>query len=1168
MPATTTELAKQYRPADVEGEILARWDDANAFHADESAGGNPFAVVIPPPNVTAALHMGHALNNTLQDILVRWHRMMGDNTMWMPGTDHAGIATQTVVDKRLQVEGQPALKDYKRIEAEGGNGREQFIDKVQQWKDEYEARITDQLVKMGCSCDWDRQRFTMDDVCAKAVREAFFQLFKDGLIYRGKRLVNWDPVTQTALADDEVEMETVDGHFWYMKYPVVEERDQGTEGSSDQGSEQSLDGSMARSLGRFVDTGEFVTVATTRPETMLGDTAVAVNPDDPERAKFIGRNVRLPIVNRIIPVVGDDYVVKPDPESKDEKARFASGFLKVTPAHDPNDWEIGQRHDLSVINVMAPDASISKDHGWSDWDDTPRDEFCEILLGMDRYEAREAIVTWFREQGLLDDVRPYSHSVGHSYRSHVPVEPYLSDQWYVKVTDERLAGAALRAMVADQRSDSDGPIWRDGEEERHGGTEARRHEESDGDGAGAGDVNARRQPSAGFEGEGDPGALRFYPARYAKTFQSWHENIRDWCISRQLWWGHRIPVWTAKINTRSRWLDVSKMGLNRPTPFGIVVAQLTKLFDWSDDADEAITWDQSIPTGTSRKDRQAGVDESCPTVIRICSRDPRVDELLTEFAKQLQDSERGIPIHSKFQQLAECVTCIERDPDVLDTWFSSALWPISTLGWPDEENNAALQTWNPSNVLCTAREIITLWVSRMVMFNTYFRGCLPFTDVFIHAMIQDGEGQKMSKSLGNGVDPLDIIHSHGSDAMRFTLAEMTTHTQDVRMPVDVVCPHTGEAFHPKMITNKAGFRVAAPVQKCPTDGNKKFVTGYGVASGEAKATDEMPQARNTSSRFDYGRNFANKLWNATRFALSHLEERHEGTEARRDEGSGVGGSLVDRWILTRTADVIAQTDDALAKYDFHRYAHTLYQFIWNDVCDWYIEAIKPTVKGDAGQRRVLATVLDVCLRLLHPSMPFITEKLWEHLQASAPERGVDGLPCEPSELLSHAAWPRADVALRDEAAEDQFERARTVVTMIREVRAENKVPPREKVEVSIKLDAELADMLRKSEAAFTTLANITIVAMGPDVAKPEHAAVVVRPLAEVYLHQQFDAEAERDRLTKRLAEVEKNVKALSGRLNNKGYTEKAPEKLVQETRDKLAEAESEAAKLRDRLGGL
>ena len=463
-----TELPKAYVPADAEAEITRRWEDAGAFHATPVADdAETYSIVIPPPNVTAPLHLGHALNNTLQDVLIRYHRMTGAETLWMPGTDHAGIATQTVVEKRLLADG------IKRLEM----GRHAFVARAQEWKDEYERVILDQLAAMGASTDNERTRFTMDEMCATAVRHAFFQLFEDGLIYRGKRLVNWDPETRTALADDEVEMQEVEGHMWYLQYPL-------TDGSG------------------------HVTVATTRPETMLGDTAVAVNPDDPRAADLEGKTVTLPIVGREIPIVTDDYVVMADPESSDAKAQYASGFLKVTPAHDTNDWEIGLRHDLPVVNVMGPDGSISDQYGWEDVSDEAR-----AFVGMSREDARTAIVDWFRDHGLLEHIRDYTHSVGHSYRSHVPIEPWLSDQWYVAVTDDRLRGAAIRAQVADQV-----PDMPDG-------------------------VNGRT------DALGD-GGMRFYPERYARTYLAWHENIRDWCISRQLWWGHQIPVWLNLVSRR------------------------------------------------------------------------------------------------------------------------------------------------------------------------------------------------------------------------------------------------------------------------------------------------------------------------------------------------------------------------------------------------------------------------------------------------------------------------------------------------------------------------------------------------------------------------------------------------------------------------------------------
>ncbi len=1089
----SSELASKYQSDVVEAEVAGKWRDGKAFAAQVEGEGAPFCIVIPPPNVTAALHMGHALNNTLQDVLTRFRRMQGRRALWMPGTDHAGIATQTVVDKRLQAEGQPALKEYKQREAAGQGGREQFITKVQAWKDEYEARITSQLVAMGCSCDWDRQRFTMDEVCAAAVREAFFQLFKDGLIYRGKRLVNWDPVTQTALADDEVENEEIDGNFYYLRYPLVDP----------------------------ATPNECITVATTRPETMLGDTAVAVNPRDPQRAKYIGMKVRLPIVGREVPIIGDEYVVIPDPDSVDAKARFASGFLKVTPAHDFNDFEIGKRHNLPVINVMARDASISKDHDWTDWNSCDQKEL-EPLLGLSREDARKAIVRWFKDHDLLAEIKPYRHSVGHSYRSHVPVEPYLSDQWYVKVTDPRLAGTALQAMTPDQRDANGKCVW----------TENAEH--------------PFKQPSAipspSRQGGGEPadwqGQLRFYPPRYARTFQQWHENIRDWCISRQLWWGHRIPVWSYITH-----------GIWEESPEGKKEAEALKKFE-------------------QRKDRWIADD-------RLACIERKMSDLGPIDQVGVKDAVRFYCVRREDD--AEIIDLLEaagytQDPDVLDTWFSSALWPISTLGWPDPrkfpgaipEGELALNTWNPSNVLCTAREIITLWVSRMVMFNLYLRGCLPFTDVFIHAMIQDGHGQKMSKSLGNGVDPVDIIHSHGADAMRFTLASMTTQTQDVRMPVDMVCPHTSQSFTPKFVDDGSGHKVAAPVQDSPFAPGKKITSSYGVSSGKAKATDDAPAARNTSEKFDLGRNFANKLWNAVRFALGNLPP--EGVAPSPVERAQL--TLADRWILSRLARTIAAADAALESYEFKPYADGLYDFIWRDFCDWYIESIKSTVRTSVPQQRVLTTCIDVMLRLLHPVMPFVTEKLWARLNDVAPERGLADLKLPASELLVQAQWPAETPALVDEAAERDYARVQLAVTLLRELRTNAKLPPRQNADASLKCAAGEAAVLSAGQPLIEALATVTLRGISPDQPRPDDAASNIREGLEAYLHGVLDAGAERARLTKRIEEVTKAIANLTGRLNNKGYTDRAPAHLVQQTRDQLTTAEAELATLQRQLAQL
>ena len=1033
--STLAELPKAYIPADAEGAVRARWDEAACFHADPAAAGDAYAIFIPPPNVTAALHLGHAFNNSLQDLLARYHRMKGMNTLWMPGTDHAGIATQTVVEKRLMLQGKRRT-DFTR---------EAFVGKVQEWKDEYEATILGQLEEMGCSCDFDRTRFTMDETCATAVRHAFFTLFADGLVYRGKRLVNWDPVTQTALADDEVEMEEVDGHFWYLRYPLA-------------------------------DGSGHVTVATTRPETMLGDTAVAINPKDPRAAALRGKTLRLPIVGREIPIVEDDYVVMPasmggDPA--DPKAQFATGFLKVTPAHDQNDWDIGQRHGLAAINVMAPDGSISDRHGWTDASPEAR-----AFVGLSREEARTRIVAWFREAGLLEEARPYRHAVGHSYRSHVPVEPYLSDQWYVRVTDDRLRGTALRAMAKDQVE-------------------------------GALPAEVATGPAMAGDGE-----LRFFPARYAKNFQSWHENIRDWCISRQLWWGHRIPVWSRRGEAGEL---AGLLGLCASLPSAKASVRAVRV------ADGATVALGALASATGEHD------------LHVC----------------LLDDADGPALEA---------AGFTRDPDVLDTWFSSALWPLSTLGWPDPARwpgmSGLLDRYNPSSVLCTAREIITLWVSRMVMFNRYFLGRLPFRHVFIHAMIQDGHGQKMSKSLGNGVDPRDIIHSHGSDAMRFTLVQLATNTQDVRLPVDMVDPWTGETFTPKWATTPAGYTVADAVQASPKDPSKRMISGFGAATGVATPSDETPLARNTSARFDLGRNFANKLWNATRFALSNLAQADAASVA-------APRTLLDRWMLARLAAATRAIDAGVADYEFHRVAEALYDLVWRDFCDWYLEGIKPTVRANATEQAVLAASLDAILRLLHPVCPFVTETLWPSVQAIRARTGeVEGLALAPSAFCTKAAWPAPAASLDDAAALADFARVQALVELVRRVRGERQVQPKRRIEL-LAGDSVRA-LIASAGGVVETMAGLGKVGPMPD-ARPATAVAIPFEGSEVLLDglvDMVDAGAEKARLAKLVAEREKQAAGMRAKLGNEGYVAKAPPEVVEETRRKLAEvdADIEAAK--------
>jgi len=982
------QLSKVYESKTIEQQANEIWSAHSYFHTEPLGDGQDkkaYTIVIPPPNVTAPLHLGHALNNTLQDVLIRFRRMQNYNTLWMPGTDHAGIATQTVVEKRILSEEGKRRTDFERQE---------FVGRVQAWKDEYEARIIEQLKAMGCSCDWERTRFTMDQVCAKAVRAAFFKLFKDGLIYRGKRLVNWDPATQTVLADDEVEHELVQGHFWYMRYPLVEPVD---------------------IAGERI---EYVTVATTRPETMLGDTAVAMNPGDQRAEYLLGKNVRLPIVGRIIPIIADEHVVLPDADSDDEKARFSTGFLKVTPAHDPDDWEIGQRHGLEIINVLAPDGSISDKYGWGDASEPE----AQNLLGMDRFEAREAIVEWFRQENLLEDVREYSHEVGHSYRSHVPIEPYLSDQWYIAVKKpiEHLREKFGEGLIE--------------------GT----------------DVPVNSLAGLALKPLLD-GRLRFIPERYAKTYQTWLENLRDWPISRQLWWGHRIPVWwmSKKIEEES---DIKRLNeifepIAKWAEEGRLHGYMRRKYGYI------------LPTGLEE-------DENVPLTF-VCVRDPDGnDEDIVKFLE---------------------ANGFERDPDVLDTWFSSALWPFSTMGWPAE--TPELKTFYPGNVLCTAREIITLWVSRMLMMGQYCAGDIPFSDVYIHAMIQDGRGRKMSKSLGNGIDPLVAIDSHGADAMRFTLASMTTDTQDIRMPV---------------------------VSMTLPDGRQA----------------------NTSPKFDIGRNFCNKLWNASRFAIMNLEGLDP---AEFDAGKM---DITDRWILSRLAKTISEVTEFLDKFKYSEPLSSLYRFFWNDFCDWYLEWAKPRMQDERKKpiaQNVLAFVLDQTLRLLHPFVPFITEGIFQKLNEITPMRRLKGIAeSKEAKALVIAQWPDGLESLMDEDAEKQIMLIQSAIRTIRDIRSNRNIPLNKILVVSAKSQKETVEILNGNAEFIQQLAGVKEFKAGTALVKPANAAIsIMDDATEVYVHDAVDLQAERVRLEKQKEQLEKAKEAVEAKLAN--------EKVVAQARDRLTE---------------
>src|SRR5262245_27708570 len=746
------ELPKQYDPQAAQARWYDFWLERGYFHADPARGKPPYSIVIPPPNVTGALHLGHALNNTLQDILIRWRRMQGYDALWMPGTDHAGIATQAVVEKRLREEENKTRHEL---------GREALVARIWAWKDEYEKRILSQLRLMGCSCDWERTRFTLDEICARAVRVTFFRLFQADKIYRGKRLVNWDSHLRTAVADDEIYYEDVQGHLWTIAYPVV--------GST---------------------TGEALHVATTRPETMLGDTAVAVHPDDPRYEHLIGRIVRLPLTGREIPIIGDGILVDP---------KFGTGCVKVTPAHDPNDYQTGLRHKLPMVNLLNPDGTFNEEAG--------------IYAGLLGREVRKRVVADLEAQGLLEKVEPYATRLNFSDRSKTPIEPYLSDQWFVRMGDDPdgTPGFAQQAMDA---------------------------------------VTS--------------GRVRIHPERYAKSYLDWLGEKRDWCISRQLWWGHRIPIWYCRTGTED---------------------DLERGFAGRDD----VTWRPGESGGW-----------------RICA---EID---------LGGDELG-PDHPLVQ-----------DPDVLDTWFSSALWPHSTLGWPEE--TPELARFYPTSVLSTARDIITLWVARMVIFGLFNRGDVPFRDVFIHPVIQDGDGKRMSKSAGNGIDPVDIIDLYGADALRYTLASSATETQDLRMPVE-------------------------------------------------KAT--LPDGRqvNSSERFEQGRTFPNKFWNAARLVLLNLE----GYEPAPVNVAAL--PTEDRWILGLLRQTAHEATRELERFDFSGVTGRLREFTWNEFCDWYVEFLKgrlrdPATRPDA--QRVLAAVLDGICRLLHPILPFVTEQVWQALGAVAP----------------------------------------------------------------------------------------------------------------------------------------------------------------------------------------
>jgi valyl-tRNA synthetase len=1012
----STELPKAYEPKDAQQRWLQFWDERGYFHSRPDSAREPFCIVIPPPNVTGALHMGHALNNTLQDVLIRWRRMQGYNALYMPGTDHAGIATQAVVERRLREEEGKTRHDL---------GREELVKRIWQWKDQYEARILNQLKQLGCSCDWPWTRFTLDPICARAVRQTFFNMFRDGYIYRGKRLVNWDTQLQTSVADDETYTENVKGGFWTFRYPV----------KSESGALESEPGALATGVASPVANApgsEFIRFSTTRPETMLGDTAVAVHPNDPRYQHLIGKMVTIPLVNREIPIIADGLLVDPS---------LGTGCVKVTPAHDPNDYACGQRHKLPMINILNPDGTINENGG--------------KYAGMDRYKAREAVIKDMEALGLFEGREDREIPLKFSDRSKTPIEPYLSDQWFVK-----MSALAERAM----------------------------------------DVVVNRK-------------VRFFPDRYAKTYLDWLGEKRDWCISRQLYWGHRIAVWHLPEELQERFS----------------AEELKRILDWEKEHPNEVAI-QMLKSETPIIE-----GESTSSVDFFVALGPDSGHLA-----------------KRFEELG-----FIQDPDVLDTWFSSMLWPHSTLGWPGpalpdappgphNPEWAQMRYYYPTSVLVTNRDIITLWVARMVIAGLYNTGDIPFHHVYIHPKILDAFGEGMSKSKGNGVDPLDIIERYGTDALRYGMVFLSTETQDSRLPVSNVCPHCGTLVpvkqeHMYMRTRKL---------TCPNC-KKPFRPG-----GPWPAEDpELPTAKQASERFEIGRNFANKLWNAARFLLMNLEGYTPGALRLEDL------PIEDRWILSRLATTTQLMTEQLEGYHFSDVARTIYDFTWSEFCDWYIEMSKGRLRETASKalaQRVLAGVLDAILRLVQPIMPFVAESIWQVLNEAAFERGLPS-PEPASESVVIAPWPEFPKEWQDAAMEQRMARMQDLVRAVREVRNRYDLKKDAGLEIFVRSKNSVAADFQALTPFIAQLAGVSRLECGPSVLKPPQSATHVHPDFEAYISLRglIDPAAETKRLQKQLAEKQKHLQGTRAKLANPNFVDKAPADVVQQQKDQVADLEKQ-----------
>ncbi|MBF0494259.1 MAG: valine--tRNA ligase [Candidatus Omnitrophica bacterium] len=889
------ELPNKYDPKAIEERIYAAWEKEKLFHADNASGKKVYTIVIPPPNVTGALHMGHALNNSIQDILIRWKRMQGFETLWVPGTDHAGIATQNVVEKSIAKEG------LKRDDL----GREKFLEKVWQWKESYGSTIIKQLKKLGSSCDWDRTRFTMDEGLSKAVMEVFSRLYAENLLYKGDYIINWCPRCGTALSDEEAEHEEVNGALYHIKYQI--------KGSA--GFEKYLE--------------DYVVVATTRPETLLGDTAIAVNPKDERYAALNGKTAILPLVGRELKIIFDEDV---DP-------LFGTGALKVTPAHDPVDFLLSIKHGLPRVNVMESDASINALGG--------------KYAGLDRFECRKKILEDLETAGLLVEKKDHLHAVGHCYRCHTMVEPRLSKQWFVKM--KPLAIEAARVV--------------------------------------------------------EDGTVKFYPSRWTKVYLNWMHNIKDWCISRQIWWGHRIPVWYCKDCLKYK--NVRDVSVSGPKAEGIFLS-----------------------TGGEKL-------EKCP---RCGGKD------------------------------------IEQDPDVLDTWFSSWLWPFSTLGWPKKTKD--LEVFYPTEALVTAQEIIFFWVARMIMAGLKFGKEAPFKDVYIHGTVRDSSGKKMSKSLGNVIDPLDIINDVGSDALRFSIISITSQGQDVFLSKD---------------------------------------------------------------KFESGRNFANKIWNAARYVLLNVDEK-----TLKPDYDISSCTLPDKWIISSFHETVKRVDSSLAEYRFSEAAGHIYDFIWHKYCDWYLEISKLS-DDKANTQNILVYILGGVLKLLHPIMPFITEEIWQ------------SMPARPDRWIMKSAWPAADEKAIDRQALSNMENLMGVITAVRNARAFWNININTILEVEIKTDQP--GLIFDNRKYIEKLARCTVVKAEPLVARPANSVSAIVDKLQVFIPigKLVDINEEKARISKKIQELENYLTGIARKLSDENFVKRAPADIIEKERSKQGKFSEQLAALKDNL---